>query len=173
MNVLHELIGTGVTKTRSANGLLQVLLPRPLKAKVVAVMRTRRMKSRSQRKPKTSEAQQLEITGTKKFEIAKLSEKRNAQMHLAAAKAVQNDGEAMVLCPESSSSHLNLLILFTPRVRSFASTTLADCLCQGRQHHQRPFRCPCPSRSPATQERTEKDRATTGKARPCWKESIH
>ena len=98
MNVPHELIVTGVTKTRSANGLLQVLLPRAPKAKVVAVMQTRKMKSRSQRKVKISEARQLEIIATKKSEIAKLSEKRNAQMHLAAAKAVQNDREAMVLC---------------------------------------------------------------------------
>ena len=69
------------------------------------MMRTPKTKSRSQRKIKTSEAQQLEITATKKSEIAKLSEKRNAQMHLEAAKAVRNDGEAMVLCPDSSPSH--------------------------------------------------------------------
>lgn len=131
------------------------------------------MKWRSQRNPKTSEAPQLEITGTKKLEIAKLNERRNAQMYLVAAKAVQNDGEAMVLCPESSPSHPTLLILSTLRVRSFASTTFADRLCQGRQYHQRPFRCPCPSRSRATQDRTEKNRATTGEARSCWKESIH
>ena len=74
MNMPHELIGTGIVKTRSDSGLLQVLLPPPLKAKVVAVMRTRKTKSRSQRNPKTLEVQQLEITGTKKFEIVKLSE---------------------------------------------------------------------------------------------------
>lgn len=145
MNMPHELTGTGVTRARSANGLPQVLLPRPLKAKTVAVMRTRKMKSRSRRNPGTSEAQQLEISGTKNFEIAKRSEKRSARMHLAAAKAVQNDGEAMVLCPESSHSHPTRLTLSTLRFRSFAPTTLADRLCQRRQYHQRPFRCPCPS----------------------------
>lgn len=169
----HELTGTGVTKTRSANGLRQVLLPRPLKAKVVAMVRIRKMTLRSRRKPKISEAQQLEITGTKKYEIAKLNEKRSAQIHLAAAKAVQNDGEGTVLCPESSPSHLTLLIFSTLRFRSFASTTLADRLCQGRQHRQRPFRCACPSRPPATQDCTEKDRASSGEARSRGKEPIH
>lgn len=111
MHMPYELIEIGVMRTRSANGLLQVLLPQSLKAKVFAVMRTRKTKSTSQRKPKPSEVQRLETTGTKKFEIAKLSEKRNAQMHLAAAKAVQNDGEAMVLCPKSSFSCPALLIL--------------------------------------------------------------
>lgn len=173
INMPDELIQTGIMKTRSANGLLQVLLPRPLKAKVVAVMRTRRMKSTSPRKPRTLEAQQLEITGIRKFEIAKLSETMNAQIHSAATKAAQNDGEAMVLCHESSPSHLTLLIPFTLRVRPFPSTTLANRICQGRQHHQRPFRCPCHSGSPATQDRTEKDRATPSEARSCWKESIH
>ncbi len=172
-NIGYELTGTGVTKAPSANGLPQVLLPRPLKARVVAVRRTRKMKSRSPRNPKISEAQQLETTGTKNFEIAKLNEKKNAQMHLAAEKAVQKDGEAMVLYPESSPSHPTLLMLSIHRVRSFASTALADRLCPGHQHHQRPFRCPRPSRSPATQDRTEEDRATTGEARSCWKESIH
>lgn len=110
----HKLTGTGVTKTRSANGQLQVLLPRRLKAKLVAMMRTRKMKSRSGRKQKTSEVQQLETTGTKKYEIVKLSEKRSVQIQSAAAKVVQNDGEATVMCPESSPSHLTLLMLFHP-----------------------------------------------------------
>ena len=78
MNMHHELIGAGVTKIRSANGLLLVLLPQSLKAKAVAVKQTRKMKMKSQRKPKTSEAQQLGTTGTKKFEIMKLIEKRSA-----------------------------------------------------------------------------------------------
>lgn len=47
-------------------------------------------------------------------------------MRLAAAKLVQSDGEAMVMFPLSSLSHLILLKLPNSRVRSFASTTLAD-----------------------------------------------
>lgn len=118
---------------RSAKGLLQVLLPRLLKAKVVHVMRIQKMKRRSQREPKPSEVQQLEITETKKSETAKRSKKRNAQMHSAAAMAVQIDGEAMVLCPESLPEHLSQLILSTPRIRSFASTPLTNCVCEGRK----------------------------------------
>ena len=169
----NELIGAGEMRTRSASGLLQVLLPRPLRAKVVVMVQTRRMKLTGQRKLKLSEAQQLEITETKKFEIVRHSEKRSVRMDLAAAKAVQNDGEATVLFPQSSSSYLALLKLSILRVRSFASTTLADRVFQGRQHQQCSFRCPCPSRSPAIQDRTKEDRATTGEARSCWKESIH
>lgn len=78
MKMPHKLIGAGVMGTGSADGQLRILLPRPLKAKVVAVVQTRKMRWRSPRKAKSSEAQQLEITATKKFEIAKLSEKRNA-----------------------------------------------------------------------------------------------
>ena len=169
----HELTGTGVTETRSANGLRQVLLPQPLKAKVAAMVRTRKTTLRSRRNPKISGAQQLETTGTKKYEIANLNEKKSAQIHLAAAKAVQNDGEGTVLCSESSPSHLTLLIFSTLRIRSFASTTIADHLCQGRQRRQHPFRCPFPSRPSATQKCTEKDRASTGEARSRGKEPIH
>lgn len=78
MKMPHKLIGADVLGTGSADGQLQILLPRPPKAKVVAVVQTRKMKWRSPRRAKPSEAQQLEITGTKKFEIAKLSEKRSA-----------------------------------------------------------------------------------------------
>ena len=173
MNVDHELSGAGVLRTRSANGLLQVLLPRSLRAKVVVMVQTRKMKLKGQREPKPSEAQQLEITETKKSEIVRLSEKRSVRMYLAAAKAVQNDGEAMVLFPQSSSSYLALLKLSNLRVRSFASTTLADRVLQGHQHQHCSIRCPCPSRPPAIQDRTKKDRATTCEARSCWKESIH
>ena len=72
-----ELNGPGVTEMRSANGLHQVLLPQPPEAKI-AVMQNRKMKSRSQTKPKTSEALRLEITGTKKFATVKRCEKRSA-----------------------------------------------------------------------------------------------
>ena len=62
INMPDNINGIGVTKTRSANGLLQVLLPRPLKAKVVATSWNQRMKRKSPRKSKASEVQQLEIT---------------------------------------------------------------------------------------------------------------
>lgn len=62
INMSDKMNGTGVTKTRSANGLLQALLPRPLKAKVVAAIRNQKMKPKSPRKSKASEVQQLEIT---------------------------------------------------------------------------------------------------------------
>ena len=120
-------------KIRSANGLLQALLPRSPKVKVAAVVQSRKMELKNQRNPKPSEAQRLEITGTKKFEIAKLSEKRNAQMQLSAAKAVQNDGETMVLFPQIPFAHLPLLKHSVLRVRSFPSTTLTDSVFQGRQ----------------------------------------
>lgn len=121
-----EVKAENVKITRSANGPFQVLLPRPLKAKAAAVMRTRKMKSRDLKRLKTLEAQQLETNVTKKIEIAKLNETRNVQMHSVAAKAVQNDGGATVLCPENSPSHLTLLIIFTLRVRPFTSAALTD-----------------------------------------------
>ena len=120
-------------RTRSASGLLQALLPRSPKAKFAAVVQSRKKELKSQRNPKPLEAQQLEITGIKKFEIAKLSEKRNAQMQLSAAKAVLNDGETTVVFPQIPFAHLALLKLSILRVRSFASTTLTDGVCQGRQ----------------------------------------
>ena len=133
MNMPHVLTEAGLMRTRSASGLLQALLPRSPKAKFAAVVQSRKIELKSQRNPKPLEAQQLEITGIKKFEIAKLSEKRNAQMHLSAAKAVQNDGETTVVFPQIPFAHLALLKLSILRVRSFASTTLTDGVCQGRQ----------------------------------------
>ena len=112
----------------SVDGPLLVLPAPSLKAKVVAEMRTRRMKLKSQRRPKTLEAQPLEITGTKKFEIAKLIGKRSAQMRLVAVKDAQNEGEAKVLFLESSPCNLTLLKSYIIRVRPLASTTLADCV---------------------------------------------
>lgn len=129
----HVLTEAGLMRIRSANGLLQALLPRSPKAKFAAVVQNPKMVLKSQRNPKPSEAQQLGITGIKKFEIAKLSEKRNAQMHLSAAKAVQNDGETTVLFPQIPFTHLALLKPSILRVRSFASTTLTDGVFQGRQ----------------------------------------
>ena len=62
---------------RSAHGLFLVLLPRSPKAKAVIVKQNQKMRLKSQRKSRMSEAQQPEVTGTKRFEIMKLTEKRS------------------------------------------------------------------------------------------------
>ena len=83
----------------SANGQFQVLLPRPLKAKAVAAVKSRKTRWRSQGRVTLSEGQQLGITETKKSGNAKPSEKRSGQMHMVTAKVVRNDGEVMVMFP--------------------------------------------------------------------------